>query len=354
MISRLAAAAALASALMSALAAAPALAKGDPKPLFADDAPITLTITGPINELVRRAERSTDPFEANLSVSGAQPETLAIELSARGNSRRRPEVCRFPPLRIAFSQKPGDASLFDGQKRLKLVTHCNKSERFQQHYLLEYAAYRLYNIVTPVSLKVRLATITYREEGKDKPIITRSGFLIEDTDDAAERNGLVELDLPDIAMAQLNPEDAGRYAVFQYMIGNLDWSMHSGPDGEDCCHNTKLVAADKAATTNFAPVPYDFDYSGLVDAPYAVPPEEVSVRTVRQRRFRGFCQHSDEALAAAATLRKDKAAFLDVFSQIPGLDERQQEKAQNYLGSFFEDIANDESVRKELLRDCRE
>ncbi len=336
------------------LGAAPAAAlAGNPHPLFADDAAIKITITAPFSELTRKAERSTDPFEASLAYHGAAPETHAIKLSARGVSRRNRALCDFPPLRIEFSEKPADASFFDGQKRIKLVTHCKKSSRFQQYYLMEYAAYRLLNVMTPLSLKVRMAEIDYVEAKNGKTVISRIGFLIEDTDDAAKRNEMVEIDTPDIDKTQLDTDHAGLYAVFQYMIGNLDWSMHSGVDGKDCCHNTKLIGADAAAQSNLTPVPYDFDYSGLVDAPYAVPPETVPVRSVRQRRYRGFCAFNDDARAAAAEFRSKRSELMAVLTDIPGLDERTQKSAERYLADFFDDIADDATMEKKLLRNCR-
>ncbi|MEM8772091.1 MAG: hypothetical protein AAGD92_10620 [Pseudomonadota bacterium] len=323
-------------------------------PLFKDDEVLKVKIIAPFKTLTARAQKSTDPYEATLSVDDpAKSETHAISLSARGVSRRSKELCDFPPLRVEFSEKPGDTSLFDGQKRLKLVTHCKRSERFQQYYLLEYTAYRLYNLMTPRSLKVRMAEITYIEEKTGKERLTRLGFFIEDIDDAAARNGLEEIEVDDIARNQIAPSQAGPYAVFQYMIGNLDWSMHSGPDGDDCCHNTKLIGAPIDNSFEITPVPYDFDYSGLVDAPYAAPPDSVRVRNVRQRRFRGFCAHNEETMAAAKALRARKAEFLTVIEQTKGMRDAARLKAANYLESFFDAIETDEKIEKNLLSDCR-
>lgn len=327
---------------------------GEPHPLFVDNAPIKLTITAPFSELTRKAERSTDQFEASLDYHGAAPESHAIKLSARGISRRNKLLCDFPPLRIEFAAKPENESFFDGQKRLKLVTHCKKSARFQQYYLMEYTAYRFLNVMTPLSLKVRLAEIDYVDVKNGKVLISRLGFLIEDTDDAARRNDLIEIDTPDISKTQLNPVHAGRYAVFQYMIGNLDWSMHSGVDGKDCCHNTKLIGAKTAPMSALAPVPYDFDYSGLVGAPYAVPPENVSVRNVKQRRYRGFCAHNDEARAAAAEFRSKKGALLAVLTENAALEERTRSSAERYVNAFFDDIADDDAIEKNLFKYCRD
>ena len=219
--------------LLAIAVASPALAKGGVTPLFADSAPLAVTISGPVNAIVRAAQRSTDPQDATLVANG---ETHAIALSARGVSRRRDENCKFPPLSVLFKTKPADSSLFDGQKRMKLVTHCRPEARFDQYVLKEYAAYRLYNQLTDKSLKVRLARIRYEDAGK--LVAERMGFFIEDVDDAASRLGKKKIESSGIPASALDREDTARYTLFQYLIGNLDWVMTHGPQANDCCHNS--------------------------------------------------------------------------------------------------------------------
>lgn len=326
----------------------------DAKPLFDDDSVIQIQITAPMRELVKNAPDSTDPFPATLTLLGEATEEHAIALSARGNSRRDPSVCKFPPLRVAFDEKPEDASLFDGQKRLKLVTHCRVSRSYQQYYLLEYAAYKMLNILTPHSLKVRMAEIDYIEAGSGKKLYSRTGFFIEDTDDAAKRNGVKEIDVAGISVSQLSPEAAGRFALFQYMIGNLDWSMYSGLEGEDCCHNAKLIGDRAEPLQDLVPVPYDFDYSGFVDTPYAVPPVTINVRTVRTRRYRGFCRHNDEVRSAAAQFIANRDAVYAVLDEIDGLKNSKKNKTIRYLDDFYRTIGDADRLNTQLLDKCRQ
>lgn len=326
----------------------------EPKPLFQNDDVISIRIEGPFKQLLRKAKSSTDPYPATLVVDGANPEQHAIMLSARGNSRRSRGLCTFPPLRVEFSEKPGDDSLFDGQKRLKLVTHCKGASAYQQYYLLEYTAYKLLNVLTPNSLNVRMADIAYIEEKNGKTNIERMGFFIEDTDDAAKRIGMKEIDLPDITVEQIAPTSAAQYALFQYMIGNLDWSMHNGPAGNDCCHNTKLIGATKDAQGEFIPVPYDFDYSGLVDTPYAVAPPGMRIDSVRKRRYRGFCRHNDEVRAQAALFRENRDALNAAIQSVPGLNDRNKKSSIKYLDRFFNDIEDDDKLNRRLFSVCRD
>jgi hypothetical protein len=323
-------------------------AQGKATPLFANDAPIHITIQGPVGAIARGAENSTTPRDATLTLAGTS-EAYPIRLSARGITRRLKQTCTFPPLRVEFVQPPAPTSLFAKQKRLKLVTHCRSSEGYQQHLLLEYSAYRIFNLITPLSYRARLATVGYAEPG-GKVSTTRWGFFIEDLDDAAKRNGTTEAKVGDrILTSQIDPAQAGRVALFEYMIGNLDWSMRAGPRGDACCHNTKLIMG---AGGTLVPLPYDFDYSGLVDAPYAIPPEGFSIESVKSRVYQGYCRFNGQALAAAADFRARRPAIEAVFGQIPGMSEGTRTKALTYLRSFFEQIATDETVKAKILNKC--
>ena len=328
-----------------------ALASAAPAtPLFADDAPIAITIQGPLNEIARSAERSMAAHNATLAVTGTA-DPLPVRLSARGITRRKSATCSFPPLRVEFPQKPAPNSLFAGQRRLKLVTHCQQSESFQQYVLLEYSAYRIFSLIDPTSFRVRLASIDYSEPDGRKPI-SRLGFFIEDLDDIARRNGYADAKVGiRINPAQLDPRYAARVAMFEYMIGNLDWSMHAGPPGDECCHNVRLLTAAPGRPPYIA-LAYDFDYSGLVDAPYAVPPEGLKVSNVRQRVYRGYCRANGEALIVAAELRARRPEIEALYARLPALTQRSRDKAIGYLSGFFKDIATDESIRAKLFKTC--
>jgi len=333
---------------LALLTSSGALAAEEAKPLFAGDAPIHFSITGPISMIASRAEGSTAPFPATISL-GTADETYPITLSARGHARRNSNVCQFPPLRVDFNRAPAATSLFRGQKRLKLVTHCRQSPEFQKHLLLEYTAYRLYNVLSPISLRARLATVDY-VDAKGGRTVSRFGFFLEDADDTAKRMNLREVQTGDrIAIAQLNPHEAARLALFEYMLGNLDWSTRAGAPGTGCCHNAKLLGSGQ---TNFLAVPYDFDYSGFVGSPYALPPEGIPVSSVKKRFYRGWCAHNGQALTVAAEMRGKRAAALAVLDQVSQLDERTRRGAAAYLDGFFKDIATDSDVTAKLLKTC--
>ena len=321
---------ALAAAVMATTAEAKAPAP--PTPLFASDVPIKMTIQGPMATLV--GKRAETPMPATMIVDGV---TYPITLTPRGITRLKKETCDFPPLRVDLTQPAPPGSLFQGQHRLKLVTHCKRSEDFQQKVLLEYSAYRLYNLMTHQSFRARLANIDYVDE-KGQPYISRVGYFLEDFSDVAKRNGMSNAHLGDLVpLAQIDPFGGARFAVFEYMISNYDWSMRAAPKGEECCHNARLMVEAPGALA--IPVPYDFDFSGLVEAPYAGPPIEMpDLDSVRQRTYRGYCIHMNQARAIAAQLSARRAEFTGVFATIPGLDARNQARAANFINGFFADV----------------
>jgi hypothetical protein len=337
----------LAAVAACSLAVAPPASAQMPKPLFASDAPIHITIQAPLTGLIRNRS-ATAPISGTLTDPNGV--TLPISLSLRGLTRRAADICDFPPLRVRFTGAPPPQSLFVGQNSLKLITHCRNSASFQQYLLLEYSAYRMYNLLTPRSFRVRLANIDYRD-ANGQPIVSRVGYFLEPLGDLARRNGMKSSHAPDrIPTTDLSPVDAARYALFQHMIANHDWSMRAGPAGRDCCHNAELIGP--LAPGSVVPVPYDFDYSGFVSAPYATPPDELHLTSVRQRRFRGYCIHNPQIATAAAQFRAMRPQFIATIGQTPGLAPGTQSRAIGFLDGFFNDIADDQTVNSKLLKGC--
>ncbi len=337
-----------------ALGVAPAAAQ---TPLFSDNSEIQLVVEAPLTTLIRQAARNPQPHAGAVTLMGAgEPIRFDMELSARGVSRRTLGICSFPPLRIDLQQGGRRGTLMQGQDKIKVVTLCRSGPRYEQMHALEGLAYRMYNTITDYSYRVRPARITYRDSEGRRSEETQINWLVEDIDDVARRNGQrVALDVASgqLRYAQLNERAATELALFQLMIGNLDWDMQQSSAGRDCCHNVRHIAASEGATDNIIPVPYDFDSSGLVDAPYAVPPEGLGVRNVRQRHYRGMCRFNDQVPAVIASFQERRAAINALITAETRLGETRRGSTQRYIDEFFELIADPARVQSQIIERCR-
>lgn len=341
---------------LACMAASTATAKSR---LFSDDAPLKIVITAPFPALVRAAASNTNPYPATLSVTeGAAPtQTVPIQLSARGLTRRTANYCQFPPLALKFDKATAHGTPFQGQHKLKLVTYCRPQADYDQHIVLEYLAYRLYNLITPMSYRVRAADVTYRKDGGD-PGLTRFGFLVEDIDDVADRNDRDRLTAAShqVSAKQLDAHAAARVTLFEYMIGNLDWELLASAPGADCCHNSRFIAARgavPATASAVVPVPYDFDFSGLVDAPYSGPPDGIPISRLTERFYRGYCVSNGEIPAVAQEYLAHRTEMMALIDGEPRLNPAFRAKTDRFMEGFFAVLDDPGRVQSQIVRRCR-
>lgn len=305
-------------------------------PLFDDDTVLEATLSGPLSELVAASgARSEYPFV--LAIDGTE---IPVMVRVRGNSRLR--VCEFPPLRLNFSSKTTGQSLFEGQDKLKLVTHCSERRRDAANIFDEYAAYRLFNLISPYSYKVQALKLRYTDTAIPGAQELRPAFLIESDENFAARHELEALEAPGVYLSKLDRQQAARVYVFQYMIGNTDWSLVTANGDDRCCHNIDLF--ENAGRT--LPVPYDFDLAGIVDASYAKPDPGLKIRSVRSRLYRGYCIDRESLARALDEIVERQTEILDAASNDIGGSAEAVEDRRGYLEEFFEHAQE----RDELLR----
>ncbi|MDH4350655.1 MAG: hypothetical protein OEW56_05875, partial [Gemmatimonadota bacterium] len=259
--------------------------------LFDSDAPLRLRFEGDLRTLIddRDSVESTEhAFDFTYQVGDAAPVAVPVELKTRGHWRRQERHCDFPPLRVNVPRGKVDGTLFGGQDKLKLVTPCRPSMKDYEDYVLrEYLVYKVYNLLTPLSHRVRLATTTYVDTTRRRDSLTTHTFLIEDPEEMAARNDGKLLEIQGAEFDLMDSVQIGLVGVFMYMIGQTDWSLRG-------LHNIELVQDLQRGT--FYPVAYDFDFTGIVNTVYARPDPRLRLPSVRQRLYRGACL-SDEAWA---------------------------------------------------------
>ena len=278
--------------ILVCLAALLALSSLRAAPLFEDTVVIDAVLQGPLGELMDNPD-SREQLPFTFRVDGTEH---AVKVRLRGKSRLR--VCDFLPLRLNFKKGDVDGTLFAGQDKLKLVVPCHTSRRAEENLLEEYAIYRMFNLLTPASYRVRLLRTTFEDTATDGKTETVHTFLLEPEKQLAARLDGERSDRAEVALDWLDEQHMALVYVFQYLVANVDWSLVL-PEGDDrCCHNGTLIETG----ADLLYVPYDFDLTGFVDAPYAFPPPDLRLKSVTQRRYRGFCTERDYLQQALRTI----------------------------------------------------
>lgn len=329
----------------------PAPALGGTTPLFADQDILDITIEAPLTTLMReRPEEEYLPARLTLASPGASTADFDLKIRTRGNYRRDPEHCDFAPIRLNFRKKQVEGTVFAGQDKLKLVTHCrSRSTSFPQHVLREYLAYRFFSELTPVSYSVRLFNITYVDTESDTTI-TRPGFVIEDDDHVAARNNLQVVKIPRIRYDQVDPERQALVHLFEYMIGNTEYSFVNPEPGKSCCHNADLLSA--TGEPPYLPLPFDFDFAGIVNAPYAQPHPRYPVDDVRIRFYKGLCENNELLPDTARLFLEEHGDFITIVDRLEPLSRRSRLSVRNYLNAFIDRIEDEKSRQRYLARKC--
>jgi hypothetical protein len=320
-------------------------------PLFASHSPLVITIEAPLTTLMK--ERPVDAYlEGTFRFTGddGTEQTLDLKLRTRGKYRRLEEHCDFAPIRLNFRKKQVVDTIFAGQDKLKLVTHCqNDKSRYEQLVLREYLAYRFLQVMTDKSFGVRLLQINYVDtEGSDP--MTKIGFVIEDDDDVAERNGMRSVRTGHISSADLDRRQQNLINVFQYLIGNTEYSLFRAEPDEYCCHNTDLMSATEKSP--FTPLAYDFDFAGIVNAPYAQPNPRYDIEDVRQRLYKGQCENNDLLPETIQQLLDKKDTIYAIVDELDSLDSGSRRYVTRYLNSSYDHISKPKSLTAKLINKC--
>lgn len=320
--------------------------EAEARPLFQSTDPVEFTLTANFNAINKdRNPESTTRYPGVITVTdkNGAPRNISVKLSARGHFRRMARNCSVVPLRVEFPNDGTAGTVFDGQTTLKLGTGCEDSKEYEQITLREYLQYPMFNLVTPLSFRARLARATYADEKSKKKNAARYALFIEHENDVARRNEGRIVELSRVVFKDLEDETLTRMMLFEYMIGNTDMSIWA-------LHNVRLV--QKPNRTLIA-VPYDFDLSGFVHAPYAIPDRRLGLRTVIDRMYRGPCRTTDEFDAAATAFRAKRTDMLALVDSMRDLDLSMRGEVKRYVEGFFRTIDKPASIKKQFVDGCK-
>jgi hypothetical protein len=331
----------LTSLMAQPLPSAPSVPSSE-KGLFESEDMLTITLSGKVREVMN--SRSGTPKSIPLSLSYYKKDSseviIPVKVKTRGHFRRQRENCVYPPLLIEFSKDENHlSSVFREQRKLKLVMPCNDDK----YLIREWLVYKIYNLVTPKSFRARLVKVKLDDDRKKKESSPFYGILLEEEKQMAKRNKEIIVERK-LSSQQTETDVFLNMAVFQYLIGNTDWSVPYQ-------HNIKLLAPDSMAIP--CVVPYDFDHAGIVEAPYAHPAEELQMTSVRERRFRGYCirdmKDYKDIIDLYNRLKKD---IYSLYTQCDLLEEKYVKYTTAYLDEFYKTINNPKSLEKEFTYPC--
>jgi len=313
--------------------------------LFQSSDPLRFTLTADFRTVNKeRDPASTRRFPAVLRIADGdgQGRSIPVKLRTRGHFRLMARNCSFVPLRVEFPRQEVEGTVFEGAGSLKLGTHCEGDQEYEQYTLREYLAYRIFNLLTPRSFRARLAKATHVDSTSGKTLATRYAMFIESEADVARRLEGRIVHLPRALFRNLDSETLTLMMLFEYLIGNTDFSIFA-------LHNVRLVQ-DQARI--LYPVPYDFDLSGVVNARYAVPDRKLHIETVRDRLYRGPCRSMEELRPLLAAFRARKADVMAAVDAVPDLEKDSRRKTREYLEDFYRTIEHSGSVKSQLMDKC--
>jgi hypothetical protein len=314
-------------------------------PVFFDaQDPIDVTLTANIGKL--RSDKSTEPpwRPATMSYKGLDGNPLTVPLQARTRGLWRLRMCDFPPLRLNFSGEKSRGSIFHKLDKPKLVSYCQDNDSHEQYILQEFQLYRIYQLLTPVSHRARLLRLTYADSGSGKVRARRYGFVIEEPKAIAARLGGKVLDQTGAGAGDLDPDQNALLGVFEYMIGNTDFSIAG-------LHNVELLLKEDGTVM---PIAYDFDFAGAVNARYATPPEMLHMTSVRQRLFRGHCIDPASYTRAFALFVEKRPQIYALYDDEIGklITPGTVKETLRYFDEFYETINNPRSARRSIIDPC--
>jgi hypothetical protein len=317
--------------------------------LFEDDEPLEMSLEFDLRNFMRKKDK-TQTFDGILTLFLTPTDTMDRKVTLKYRGQSRYVNCGYPPVEINFRK----AVYFDSDtakvKKMKLVHQCQRGSLYEEYILREYLVYRLFNVFTDTSYRVRLLRINYIDsKGAQKPFIL-NGFFIEPKGILAARTNNHIIKSTSLGQRDMDPGMMNRIAIFNYMISNWDWSV----PGQ---HNIDILKSRSFGTSMLGiPVPFDFDLAGLVNAEYAIPPAQLGIANNRVRIFRGMCRSREDFRKELGLFLRKKQELYAVINDFPLLGKGSKKDMTILLDQFFEQIEKPRSLEiliDQLLRDCQ-
>jgi hypothetical protein len=295
-----------------------------------------------------RSKPQKDYLKANITIHLSESDSLNRDIRLKTRGVFRNQYCVFPPIELNLKKADFGYSDLDKISKLKLVPQCSAGKDKEDYVLREYLAYKLFNVLTDTSFRVRLLTINYIDTKRNRKPLKQYGFFIEPVDRLTSRLNSVVIKSQTLTQKSIVPAIMDRLALFNYMIGNYDWSV----PGQ---HNILVIKTLKLDPYGLGiAIPHDFDWTGLVNASYAIPAEVVGTENVRERLFLGVCRNKETYQKELDVYLSKKAEFYKVINDFPYVDQRAKKDMIGYLDGFFNKLGGKkESIINSLMNSCK-
>jgi hypothetical protein len=315
--------------------------------LFEDDKIVEIALRFDLSTYFR-AKPKDSYLTANLTIHLDQKDSVSRDIRLKTRGIFRNKYCTFPPIELNIKKVNFGYSDLNKITKLKLVPQCSSGKDKEDYVLREYLAYKLFNVLTDTSFRVRLLSINYIDTQKKRKPLRQYGFFIEPLEMLTARTNCTPVKSRTLNQKDIVNRIMDRVALFNFMIGNYDWSV----PGQ---HNIAVIK-----TLNLEPnglgiaIPHDFDWTGLVNPPYAVPTEEIGIENVRERRFEGVCRSKEVYNMELDQFLMKKEEFYRVINEFPYIDQRGKKDMITYLDGFFNQVAGrKENILYNLLNMCK-
>ncbi len=309
--------------------------------LFSSDEPLEIVLKTDIGSLLKN-KKDDEYQEGEITIYG---KSYPMRLKARGNYRR--ENCSFPPVTLNFSKTNFEDKSLDQLEKLKLVNACKLQKTYEQYIFREYLIYRAFNLFTDKSFKVRLLKIDYVDSKEKVKTTTNYGFVIEDQYMLANRLGGMMVKREGIRDNATNREQMVMLSIFQFMIGNTDWQVAR-------LHNLKMLKINQITEPTPYVIPYDFDYTGMVNAAYAIPSPVLGIDNLRERLFWGKCFTEAELKMAIDQFFEKKEVLYDLYNNFEFFDKVSRKESIDFLNSFYDIIGDKKRWEYYFMKTCKE
>ena len=317
--------------------------------LFGSHDLLTMTIRFDITSFIRKKNKGLY-LDGDLTIYSGKGDSITKNVRIKNRGIFRLQYCTFSPMEIYF-KKPmyayGDSGAI---KKIKLGTQCQQSDMFGDYVLKEYLAYRIFNLFTDTSFRVRLVKVNYIDSGRARKPLQQYGFFIEPVTVMAERINSEVLKNITITQKSVMPHLMLRLAIFNYMIGNYDWAVPNQ-------HNVAILKTNDPLADHMAiAIPHDFDWSGLVNPVYAVPTDDVGIESVRERLYTGICVNRESFRAELLKFLPLKQKIYSLINNFPYLDPKAKRDMIAYLDEFYCQLENQkllESLIDKLESVCK-